>query len=74
MTAEYQRKYIEALSYYQNGDYKQAIKGFSELVLEDPSKNLLITGQYWLQSFYYSIKNYKRATLEFEKVLLFQDG
>jgi len=62
-TAEYQRKYIEALSYYQNGDYNQAIKGFSELVLEDPSNKLADNSQYWLAECYYSIKNYKRATL-----------
>ena len=70
-TAEYQRKYIEALSYYQNGDYNQAIKGFSELVLEDPSNKLADNSQYWLAECYYSIKNYKRATLEFEKVFTF---
>ena len=69
--AEYQRRYIEALSYYQNGDYKQAITGFSELVMEDPSNELADNSQYWLAECYYSTKNYKRAALEFEKVFTF---
>ena len=69
--AEYQRSYIEALSYYQNSDYNQGIKGFSELVLEDPSNKLADNSQYWLAECYYSTKNYKRAALEFEKVFTF---
>ena len=69
--AEYQRRYIEALSYYQNSDYNQGIKGFSELVLEDPSNKLADNSQYWLAECYYSTKNYKRAALEFEKVFTF---
>ena len=69
--AEYKRRYIEALSYYQNGDYSQAIKGFSELVLEDPSNELADNSQYWLAECYYSTKNYKRAVLEFVKVFTF---
>ena len=70
-SAEYKRRYIEALSYYQNGDYSQAIKGFSELVLEDPSNELADNSQYWLAECYYSTKNYKRAVLEFVKVFTF---
>ena len=69
--AEYKRRYIEALSYYQNSDYNQGIKGFSELVLEDPSNKLADNSQYWLAECYYSTKNYKRAALEFEKVFTF---
>ena len=68
---EYKKKYIEALSYYQNGDYSQAITGFSSLVIEDPSNELADNSQYWLAECYYSTKNYKRAILEFEKVFTF---
>tara|TARA_B100001123_G_C15218859_1_gene990387 strand:+ start:487 stop:1341 length:855 start_codon:yes stop_codon:yes gene_type:complete len=68
---EYKKKYIEALSYYQNGDYSQAITGFSGLVIEDPSNELADNSQYWLAECYYSTKNYKRAILEFEKVFTF---
>ena len=68
---EYKKKYIEALSYYQNGDYSQAINGFSSLVIEDPSNELADNSQYWLAECYYSTKNYKRSILEFEKVFTF---
>ena len=68
---EYKKKYIEALSYYQNSDYSQAITGFSSLVIEDPSNELADNSQYWLAECYYSTKNYKRSILEFEKVFTF---
>ena len=68
---EYKKKYIEALSYYQNGDYSQAITGFSNLVIEDPSNELADNSQYWLAECYYSQKNYKRSITEFKKVSRF---
>ena len=39
--------------------------------MEDPSNKLADNSQYWLAECYYSVKNYKRATLEFEKVFTF---
>ena len=37
---EYKKTYIDALSAYQNGDYNNAINGFSGLVLSDPTNDL----------------------------------
>ena len=68
---EYKKTYIDALSAYQNGDYNKAINGFSGLVLTDPSNDLADNSQYWLAECYYTIKNYKRAVIEFEKVFSF---
>ena len=68
---EYKKTYINALSAYQNGDYNKAINGFSGLVLSDPANDLADNSQYWLAECYYTMKNYKRAVLEFEKVFSF---
>ena len=68
---EYKKTYIDALSAYQNGDYNKAINGFSGLVLSDPNNDLADNSQYWLAECYYTMKNYKRAIMEFEKVFSF---
>ena len=68
---EYKRTYIDALTAYQNGDYNKAINGFSGLVISDPANDLADNSQYWLAECYYTIKNYKRAVIEFEKVFSF---
>ena len=65
------KKYIESLSYYQNGGYEEATTGFSKLVINDPMNELADNSQYWLAECYYSLKNYKRAVKEFEKVFTF---
>ena len=64
---EYKRTYIDALTAYQNGDFSKAINGFSGLVISDPTNDLADNSQYWLAECYYTIKNYKRAVVEFEK-------
>lgn len=69
--AEYKKKYIESLSSYQNGAYQEAIDGFTNLVVNDPMNELADNSQYWLAECYYSLKNYKRAVKEFEKVFTF---
>lgn len=69
--SDYKKKYIDALSDYQNGKYDDAIIGFSSLVIGDPTNELADNSQYWLAECYYSQKNYKRAIIEFEKVFTF---
>ncbi len=69
--AEYKRQYIQALTDYQNGEYKKAIQGFAGLVIGDTQNELADNSQYWLAECYYSQKNYKRAVIEFEKVFTF---
>ena len=41
------------------------------MVLTDPGNDLADNSQYWLAECYYTIKNYKRAVIEFEKVFSF---
>ena len=39
--------------------------------MSDPSNVLADNSQYWLGECYYTMKNYKRAIIEFEKVFMF---
>ena len=48
-----------------------AVSPWPRLVLTDPSNDLADNSQYWLAECYYTIKNYKRAVIEFEKVFSF---
>jgi TolA-binding protein len=68
---EYKKSYIDALSAYQNGNLEKAVTGFAGLVMSDPSNVLADNSQYWLGECYYTMKNYKRAIIEFEKVFMF---
>ena len=69
--AEYKKTYIDALSNYQNGEFEKAVTGFAGLVMSDPGNDLADNSQYWLAECYYTMKNYKRAVIEFEKVFTF---
>lgn len=71
---EFKRNYVKALSNYQNGDFHKAIEGFSALVGADPNHKLADNSQYWLGEAFYSLKNYKRAVLEFQKVFQFAEN
>ena len=57
--------------HFQNQNFKSAISGFVELVKSDATNDLADNSQYWLAECYYTIKNYKRAVIEFEKVFSF---
>ena len=69
--ADYKKRYIDALSSYQNGEFEKAVTGFAGLVMGDPTNDLADNSQYWLAECYYTMKNYKRAVIEFEKVFTF---
>ncbi len=71
---EFKRNYVKALSQYQNGDFHKAIEGFSALAGADPNHKLADNSQYWLGEAFYSLKNYKRAVLEFQKVFQFEEN
>jgi len=73
-TEEFKRRYIRALGLYQDGKYQDAIENFSDLAINSPDYPLADNCQYWLGESYYSLKNYKRALLEFQKVFEFTDS
>lgn len=71
---EFRRRYIEALTTYQNGQYREAIDKFSELVSDGAHHELADNSQYWLAECYYAMKNFKRAITEFERVFNYSDS
>ena len=68
---EYQTKYIEALSNYQNAEWNLSLDGFKFLIQADSNNDLADNCQYWIGEVYYSLKDFKRSIKEFEKVFTF---
>ncbi len=68
---EYQAKYIEALSNYQNAEWNLSLDGFKFLIQADSNHDLADNCQYWIGEVYYSLKDFKRSINEFEKVFSF---
>ena len=69
--AEYQAKYIESLSNYQNGEWNLSLDGFKFLIQADGNNQLADNCQYWIGEIYYSQKDFRRSIKEFEKVFTF---
>ena len=67
-SVKYKKHYMKSLGYFQNQEYDNAIKGFTELVKSDATNDLADNCQYWLAECYYSKKDFKRAVGEFAKV------
>ena len=68
---EYQAKYIESLSNYQNGEWNTSLDGFKFLIQSDSNHELADNCQYWIGEVYYSLKDFRRSIKEFEKVFTF---
>ena len=68
---EYQAKYIEALSNYQNAEWNYSLDGFKFLIQVDSNHDLADNCQYWIGEVYYSLKDFRRSIKEFEKVFTF---
>ena len=68
---EYTARYIESLSFYQNGEWNKSLDGFTYLIAVNSSHDLADNCQYWVGEVYYALKDYKRSISEFEKVFSF---
>ena len=68
---EYTARYIESLSFYQNGEWNKSLDGFTYLIAVNSSRDLADNCQYWVGEVYYGLKDYKRSISEFEKVFSF---
>ena len=68
---EYQAKYIESLSNYQNAEWNLSLDGFKFLIQADSNHDLADNCQYWIGEVYYSLKDFRRSIKEFEKVFTF---
>lgn len=70
----YRDRYLQALTYYQNGDHEAAIQLFRQLLNEDKDHELADNAQYWIGECFYSMKQYRRAIVEFENVFSFKNS
>jgi len=67
----YKDRYLNALSLHQNGKHEEAIDLFRKLIADDRNNALADNAQYWIGESFYSMKQYQRAVIEFEKVSAF---
>ena len=63
--------YKAALKDYYDKKHKQAIREFGEILAMAPRSDLADNAQYWIAECYYSMKNYRLALSEFQKVFAY---
>jgi len=68
---EYRKKYIEALSAYQNSEFSKSLSQFNMLISANKNHELADNCQYWIGEIYYSKKDYRRSISAFENVFDF---
>jgi len=69
--SSYNDRYLQALSRYQNHDYRTAVALFRELIAENDQHELADNAQYWIGECFYALKQYDQAIIEFGKVAAF---
>lgn len=67
-TYKIQVSYKAALQDYYDGKFEQAIGEFGEILAMAPRSDLADNAQYWTGECYFSLKNYRKALSEFQKV------
>ncbi len=72
-TGSYRDRYRRALTFHQNTQNEKSIELFRQLLSEDKYHELADNAQYWIGECYYSMKQYRRAIVEFEKVFAFKN-
>lgn len=70
----YRDRYLQALTMHQGGNNEGAISLFRQLLNEDQYHELADNAQYWIGECFYSMKQYRRAIVEFEKVFAFKNS
>ena len=68
---EYRKKYIEALTAYQNSEFSKSLNQFNMLISANKNHALADNCQYWIGEIYYSKKDYRRSISAFENVFDF---
>jgi tol-pal system protein YbgF len=71
---DFRKQYIEALTTYQNGNYRVGAEQFTDLVNNGGQHELADNAQYWLAECYYAMKNFKRAITEFEHIFNYSNS
>jgi len=70
----YRDRYLQALTFHQSGNNEESIRLFRQLLNEDIYHELADNAQYWIGECFYSMKQYRRAIVEFEKVFAFKNS
>lgn len=68
---DYASRYARGRDLYEQRNYREAIKVFSDLLLENDKNSLADNAQYWIGESYYGLGNYAQAIAEFEKIFTF---
>ncbi len=70
----YKEKYLQGLSYHQNGKHDEAIEIFKQLLERDINNEYSDNAQFWIGECYFSLKLYSAAIVEFKKVFNFPNS
>ena len=71
---DYNYDYKVAHQMYTRGNYSKSLEKFNFLLENNISKDLADNCQFWIGQIYFSNKEYKKAIIEFEKVLKYKDS
>ena len=67
--SEADKLYVDGYAQFNSGNYQVAQKDFSEFLARSPESDLADDAQYWIGESFFSQKDYRRAILEFRKVI-----
>ena len=70
LPAEAPAEYRDGVDLLRKGDVEPAIQRFREFLRKSPKSDLADNAQYWIGEAYYSNRDFNRAILEFNEVLL----
>ncbi|MFZ5516426.1 MAG: tetratricopeptide repeat protein [Candidatus Zhuqueibacterota bacterium] len=73
-TGNFKQDYQNALSEYDNRNYKAAIQMFKDLLAQDANNSLSDNCRYWIGESYYGLGDYNQAIIEFTKVFSFANS
>lgn len=71
VSEEFRSSYEDALTLYNQHNYRAALSAFARLLATDDRNSLSDNVQYWIGECYYGLGNYNQAVAEFQKVLSF---
>src|SRR5262249_32637483 len=63
------RLYVDGYARFNSGNYAEAQQRFQEFLARSPESDLADDAQYWIGECFFSQKDYRRAILEFRKVI-----
>ncbi len=74
VSGTFKERYDRGLQIYNNREYRQALRVFSDLLATPGSDNLKDNCQYWKGECYYGLGEYNQAIIEFEKVFAYHNS